>query len=1120
MSLLPSTAVSKLQPHLQALITHAPMALDPSRYVWLDAETSDAQSLVWDFKITSNGEHSGLAPTLHISGRIKFRSDDDSEAQAEFAKYERLVGMKRCLDLLDSNAAEEVIQGRNIYRAFSEVVQCSEIFKCVRKIVGKDNESAGRVVKKAKATGEGWMDVGLSDSFCQIAGVFVNCMTDVPETDVWIHDKIDQWIRSPKIRADNGWPEFLNVFCCHHRPSEQYYISDVFIFDPRNGALLEVILGIHFRRIPKDTMRKALLKITPGAKDPLPAVVSAPTNKQIPVIVEASKTAKPFESPSTKPMKRTSKPDIAPKVRSLVSTLSGLEPEEIKDNSELGDIGIDSLMGMEVAREIEIAFKCSLDQSDLLDLTDFSSLINCIRKALGDDALETTDESDEADNEVVEDETSVTNGITSHVNEVAEEETPAINGVTPYVNGVSHDVDLPAAAILESFKAVKQATDQFIVKYKLAGYVDHVLPKLNELSVIHILDAFDELGCSIRNAKSGETVKRIEYPPRHEQFVQFLYDFLEETARLVNIDGSQITRTAISCPVRSSKVVLDELLRVAPEHTYDYKLTYLTGVKLADCLTGKVDALQLIFGTPEGRETASGMYSKSPINVAWIKQIEDFLRQLFSKMEMQDGGKIKVLEMGSGTGGTTSAIVSLLASLGLPVEYTVTDLSSSLVANARKRFKEHSFMKYKVLDIEKTPSPELLHSQHIVIATNCVHATHRLVNSTKNIHDILRSDGMLMMLEMTETLPWIDLIFGLLEGWWLFDDGRRHALVPPSVWEDTLQQVGFGHIDWTEGRLPEANVQRVIIALASNSKYDRATPSLSPRPSAETDVAARQAVIDAYIEKHIRAFSISPLSQKIDHSYTSDSFCVLVTGATGSLGSHLVAHLSSLSDVQTVICLNRHSRKDPTVRQREAFESKGILLNSESLSKIRVLGTDTAKPRLGLPDSHYADLLHSVTHIVHNAWMMSVTRPIKGFESQFKTMANLIELASEVSSIRSEGFRVGFQFISSTATVGCYTLRSGQTRIPEEPVTARSLFPSGYAEAKLVCERMLDETLHKHPNRFRPMVARIGQIAGSQASGHCNPAENIPFLIKSSQTLRKLPDLEGVRTLFVFSDDL
>ena len=1097
-SLLPSATISKMQPQLQGLQSHAPMGFDSSSDVWLDANTSNVDSLDWVFKITSNVAQSGHVPTLHVSGTISFRSGDDAKTQAEFEIYERLVTMNRCLNLLDSSDVDEVIQGRNIYRAFSEVVRYSDTFKCARKIVSKDNESAGRVVKKV--TGNTWIDTGLLDSFCQVAGVYVNCMTDTPESDMYISDRVDQWIRSPKIRTCNGWPEVFNVFCCHRHPTEKQYISDVFVFDPRNGALLEVVLGIHYQRIPKETMRKVLAKLTPGlkasitpnAKIPAPPAPPGATLTEIPVTVKASEASKPSEATSTKLRQATSKPDIAPKVRSLVSTLSGLESEEIKDNSELGDIGIDSLMGMEVAREIEIAFNCTLDQSELLNVTDFTSLIKLIQKALGYDALDMDEDGGQVDSK--------------------EGEIESLNaeGVALQVNGLPHDIDLGAATMLEAFKKVKLATDQFIVDYKLAGYVELVLPTLNELCVIHILDAFDELGCSVRNAKLGETVERIKYLPRHEKFVQFLYDILEETARLVDIDGSQIIRTAISCPTRSAKVALEELVRIAPDHTYDYRLTYLTGVKLAECLTGKVDALQLIFGTPEGREIASGMYGKSPINVAWIKQMESFLERLLSPLP-QDGGPIKILEMGSGTGGTTSAIVSLLASLRVPVEYTVTDLSSSLVASARKRFKEYRFVKFKALDIESPPSPELLHSQHIVIATNCVHATRRLSNSAKNIHDILRPDGMLMMLEMTETLPWIDLVFGLIEGWWLFEDGRRHALVPPTVWEDVLQQSGYGHVDWTEGKLPEGNVQRVIIALASGSRYDRAPLCPSPLQSLKTDVAARQEVIDAFVEKYTRTFSNSPPSHALNHTNTSDGLCVLVTGATGSLGAHLAAHFLSLSNVHTVVCLNRRSQKDPTLRQMEAFGSKGIPLDSESISKVKVLETNTAKPRLGLAGSDYDILIQNVTHVIHNAWPMSITRPIDAFETQFKTMANLIELAYEISSKRPKASQLGFQFISSVATVGFYPLWSGQTLVPEKPMTVQSVLPTGYAHAKLVCERMLDETLHKHPDRFRPMAVRIGQIAGSQHSGYWNPVEHLAFLIKSCQTLKKLPEFEGVR---------
>ncbi|KAI0535246.1 hypothetical protein GGR58DRAFT_479705 [Xylaria digitata] len=72
-----------------------------------------------------------------------------------------------------------------------------------------------------------------------------------------------------------------------------------------------------------------------------------------------------------------------------------------------------------------------------------------------------------------------------------------------------------------------------------------------------------------------------------------------------------------------------------------------------------------------------------------------------------------------------------------------------------------------------------------------------------------------------------------------------------------------------------------------------------------------------------------------------------------------------------------------------------------------------------------------------------------------------------------------------------------------------SVLPTGYGDAKYICELMLDATLHRHPDRFEAMVVRPGQIAGSSASGYWNPMEHLSFLVKSSQTLRALPDLTG-----------
>ena len=73
-----------------------------------------------------------------------------------------------------------------------------------------------------------------------------------------------------------------------------------------------------------------------------------------------------------------------------------------------------------------------------------------------------------------------------------------------------------------------------------------------------------------------------------------------------------------------------------------------------------------------------------------------------------------------------------------------------------------------------------------------------------------------------------------------------------------------------------------------------------------------------------------------------------------------------------------------------------------------------------------------------------------------------------------------------------------------------SVLPDGYCDAKFTCERILDETLHKYPNHFCTMTARLGQIAGSKVSGYWNPMEHFSFMVKSSKTLKCLPGFDGV----------
>ena len=189
-------------------------------------------------------------------------------------------------------------------------------------------------------------------------------------------------------------------------------------------------------------------------------------------------------------------------------------------------------------------------------------------------------------------------------------------------------------------------------------------------------------------------------------------------------------------------------------------------------------------------------------------------------------GKFRILEVGAGTGGTTRYVVNHLRSHGIPFEYVFTDLSASLVAAAKKKFKGVDSMSFQVLDLEKPVSAEYEESFHCIIATNCVHATRDLVVTLSHLRKMLRRDGALMLVETTKNMFWLDIVVGLFEGWWLFEDGRSHALVDEKHWERALKASGFGQVLCSDGATPEAKTVRVIGAFPG--EYPAQVNGVSP----------------------------------------------------------------------------------------------------------------------------------------------------------------------------------------------------------------------------------------------------------------------------------------------------
>ena len=113
-------------------------------------------------------------------------------------------------------------------------------------------------------------------------------------------------------------------------------------------------------------------------------------------------------------------------------------------------------------------------------------------------------------------------------------------------------------------------------------------------------------------------------------------------------------------------------------------------------------------------------------------------------------GKFRILEVGAETGEITRYIINHLQNRGILFEYIFTDISVSLVATARKSFKEVEDMSFELLDIEKPPTEEYKGAFHVIIATNCIHATNSLKRSLLHLRTMIRNNGALTLVEITK----------------------------------------------------------------------------------------------------------------------------------------------------------------------------------------------------------------------------------------------------------------------------------------------------------------------------------------------------------------------------------
>ncbi|MEO0349110.1 MAG: SDR family NAD(P)-dependent oxidoreductase [Cyanobacteria bacterium P01_A01_bin.15] len=347
-----------------------------------------------------------------------------------------------------------------------------------------------------------------------------------------------------------------------------------------------------------------------------------------------------------------------------------------------------------------------------------------------------------------------------------------------------------------------------------------IQPDLNTLAVAYILQAFLELewvSASEKPFTSEELANTLGILPQHRQLFERCLTLLSEAKilNLVNDLSPYQWQVTASLPLSDPQ---QQLQRLQQQPALAAELTLLSrcGENLAAVFQGTVNPLALLF--PEGDLTALTQLYQSSAGAQVMNQlVQAAVTQAVSQTSQER--PLRILEIGAGTGGTTASLLPQLADLRQAISYLFTDISPRFTTAAQAQFQAYPFVEYALLDIERPPTAQGFNANFdLVIAANVLHATADIEHTLNHVRDLLAPGGQLVLLEGTQPVGWIDLIFGLTPGWWAFTDSDlrpNHPLLSVSQWQQVLENTGF---DTAINLKPENSTelsQSVIVAQAN-----------------------------------------------------------------------------------------------------------------------------------------------------------------------------------------------------------------------------------------------------------------------------------------------------------------
>lgn len=278
-------------------------------------------------------------------------------------------------------------------------------------------------------------------------------------------------------------------------------------------------------------------------------------------------------------------------------------------------------------------------------------------------------------------------------------------------------------------------------------------------------------------------------------------------------------------------------LREDPNLKAQINLVEATLRVLPEILIGKIFATDIMFPN-SSMKLVEGIYKNNIMgdrfNEILANTVSAYIQE---RLAGNPAARINIIEIGAGTGGTSTMVFQKLKPYREHIqEYCYTDISKAFLIHAETEYgPENPYLTYHIFNVEAPIIGQGIKAggYDIAIAANVLHATKNIHQTIRNAKATLKKNGLLLLNEISHNSIFAHLTFGLLEGWWLFEDSTLRIpgspALAPATWQTVLEQEGFRLVFFPAQTIHDLG-QQVIGAESDGVIYQKepAQPNIIP----------------------------------------------------------------------------------------------------------------------------------------------------------------------------------------------------------------------------------------------------------------------------------------------------